>query len=71
MTDTPIERPAEPAGETSVWYRGWECGFDDMASRYTPEGWRAYMGGCDLDAPTQTAATWDDLLQMLDDEEDE
>ena len=62
-------RPAKPQGDALVWYRGRECGFDEMASRFTPEGWRAYKGGCDPDARTVSAVTWDALLSEIDEEE--
>lgn len=32
-------RPSEPDKNASVWYRSWECGWNDMASRYVNEGW--------------------------------
>lgn len=67
---TGIERPREPSYADVVWYRGWEAGYDDMASRYISEPWRAYKGGADLDAPYVSAATWDGLLDAIDDEED-
>lgn len=60
-------RPDPPALDTVVWYRGWECGWDDMAMRYSNEGWCAYLGGADLDAHTVTARTWADLLDEIDD----
>lgn len=65
MTD----RPQEPKGLDVVWYRGWEAGYDDMAARYVPECWIAYKGGCDLDAPTVSAATFSGLLDEIDAEE--
>ncbi len=64
------ERPIEPKGAViSVWYRGWEVGYDDMAGQWSSEGWRAYKGGCDLDAPQVSAATYDGVLDAIDDEE--
>lgn len=62
-------RPAKPAWDHSAWYLGWEAGEDDMASRYTDECWIAYKGGCDLDAPTLRAKSWDELLDLIEDEE--
>jgi hypothetical protein len=64
-------RPDEPKGADSVFYRGWECGFEPDRDRYTREGWTAYKGGCDLDAPQVTAVSWTALLDAVDDEEDE
>lgn len=60
-------RPDAPDGDKVVWYRGWECGFDSLAASWTLEGWRAYLGGADLDAPTVCARTWADLLDEIDD----
>lgn len=60
------ERPTAPKGADSVWYRGWECGWEDMASRYGAEPWRAYKGGADLDAPQTSGATWKALLDEID-----
>jgi hypothetical protein len=65
-----IERPAEPEGEDCAWYRGWECGWDRMRDFYTSEGYSAYKGGADLDAPNVSADTWAKLLDAVDDEED-
>lgn len=64
-------RPDEPTDGTSVWYRGWEVGYDDMAARYVKDYWRAYKGGCDLDAPQASANTFDGVLDAIDDEEDD
>lgn len=64
-------RPTEPEGEASVFYRGWEAGYEDMASRWSAEGYRAYKGGCDLDAPTVSAPSWDALLDAIDEHEDD
>lgn len=61
-----IERPQEPDHNTLVWYGSWECGWNDDASRYGLEPWYAYLGGADLDAPTVTGKTWDDLLDEVD-----
>jgi len=59
-------RPTQPMGEDSLWYRGWEAGYDDMAARYVKECWIAYKGGCDLDARTITASSWNALLDEID-----
>jgi hypothetical protein len=64
-------RPPEPQGDDVVWYRGWEVGFDGMAHDYGGEGWRAYKGGCDLDAPQVSARTYDACLDEIDSEEDD
>ena len=65
-----VERPVEPTESADVWYRGWEVGFDDTAHRWSGEGWRAYKGGCDLDAPTVSAATFIGCLNEIDEAED-
>lgn len=64
------ERPAEPFGEQVAWYRGWEAGYEFQLEYWTGEGYRAYKGGCDLDAPNVTADTWSELLDAIDEEED-
>jgi hypothetical protein len=64
------ERPTEPT-EGSVWYRGWECGYEPERGNWTGEGYTAYKGGCDLDAKQAHGATWAALLEHVDDEEDE
>lgn len=70
MADLKVtERPPEPDTEGDIWYRGWEAGFDDMAHHYTSEGWRAYKGGCDLDAPQLSSKTWAGLLDAIDEAE--
>lgn len=62
-------RPVAPnAGVT--WYRGWECIWDEQADSWVAEGWRAYKGGVDLDAPTASAKTWEALLDEIDAEEE-
>lgn len=61
--------PDEPKGGATAYYRGWEFGFDDMAAQYTREGWRAYKGGCDIDAPQLSAATLFALFAAIDGEE--
>ncbi len=66
----PEQRPAEPHGEDAVWYRGWEAGWEQILEFFTGEGFRAYKGGCDLDATNVTAGTWSDLLDAIDEEED-
>ena len=58
--------PPEPFGHVLIWYRGWECGWDDDGSRYGLEPWSAYKGGADLDAPHLTARDWKSLLQEID-----
>lgn len=64
------ERPAQPNGEDTVWYRGWEAGWEEMLDFFTGEGYRAYKGGADLDAPDVRAGTWEELLDAIDEEED-
>lgn len=64
-------RPNEPENGDLVWYRGWECGYNDMAQRYASEGWEAYRGGCDLDAPRLSESTWTALLDAIDEEEND
>lgn len=64
-------RPAMPVGEADVWYRGWEVGWDGGLACYSSEAWVAYKGGCDLDAPQLTAASWTEILDAIDDEEDD
>lgn len=66
-----LERPPEPTGTDSVWYCDWECGYDDEAAKWVPEPWRAYRGGCDLDAPQISAKSWTGLLDEIDAEEGE
>ena len=62
-------RPEMPVGEDVVWYRGWEAGWEQQLEFYTGQGYRAYMGGADLDARSVEAGTWNDLLDMIGDEE--
>lgn len=64
-------RPAEPDLGHDVWYRGWECSYDINAALYVGEGWRAYKGGCDIDAPHESSKTFSGLLDSIDDHEDE
>lgn len=63
--------PAEPKNGKTIWYRGWECGFHHEAASWGAEGWCAYKGGADIDAPTCSACTWEGLLSEIDDAEDE
>lgn len=63
-------QPLEPKSG-AVWYRGWECGYDDDSARYGLEPWSAYKGGAALDAPHITAKSWRSLLDEIDDKEDE
>lgn len=70
----PLARPEEPSKAfrtPAVWYRGWECGWDGTAAYWGAEGWVAYKGGCDLDAPSTSGRTWTDLLDEIDAEEEE
>lgn len=62
-------RPAEPQTGEDLWYRGWECGWDDEASRYNLEPWSAYKGGADLDVLHITAKSWSALLDEIDAQE--
>lgn len=66
--------PNEPAGEDTVYYRGWEASYDGLGSYAAVFGdgrWVSYKGGCDLGAPEVTASTWKQLLELIDDEEKE
>ena len=65
------QRPPEPGPRSVEWYRGWECGYDSDAAFWTKHGWRAYKGGVDIDVPTVDGATWPELLDEIDAEEDE
>jgi hypothetical protein len=57
--------PPEPDHNHLVWYRGWEAGRSGFE-------WVAYKGGCDLDAESVHASSWEELLDLIDDEmEDE
>ena len=61
-------RPAEPTDGKSVWYRGWECSyFDEGAAWGCVDAWVGYLGGADLDCIQASAATWDELLDEIDD----
>lgn len=64
-------RPAEPKGDGNAWYRGWEAGYEPERGNWVTDGFVAYKGGCDLDAPQVSAATWAALLDEIDDQEDE
>lgn len=64
------KRPDRPQGDERVWYRGWEAFWDDLADSYMGTGFRAYIGGCDIDARYVAAGSWNDLLDEIDDEED-
>lgn len=67
MTKPVMSRPAEPdIGGEDVCYRGWECGYNTDAAFWCGEGWEAYLGGPDLDAPKVTARTWGALLDEID-----
>ena len=71
MIDRIETRPEEPENGDVVWYRGWECGWDEEADKWTREPWRAYERGVDLDAPQVSGRTWEDLLCEIDAEEDD
>jgi hypothetical protein len=66
-----VSRPAEPELladlQKGVWYRGWECSYDNMAGYWTGEGYFAALGGADLDCIYVRASTWSDLLDEIDD----
>lgn len=67
MTKSVISRPAEPAiGAKDVRYRGWECGYNTEAALWGCEGWEAYLGGPDIDAPKVSGRTWAELLDEID-----
>lgn len=61
--------PAEPEIGHTVWHRGWEISYDMDAALWGAEGWRAYKGGADLDAPHTSARTFSDLIEEIDAEE--
>ena len=61
--------PTEPEIGHTVWYRGWEIGYDVDASLWGCEGWRADKGGCDIDAPHASARTFPELIEEIDAEE--
>lgn len=58
-----IESKARP-----IWYRGWEIIFSADAAYWTGEGWLAYKGGCDIDAPSLSAPSFVEIHSMIDDE---
>jgi len=61
------KRPDEPSvGAKDVRYRGWECGYNTEAALWGAEGWEAYLGGPDIDAPKVSARTWAGLLDEID-----
>lgn len=64
-----MDWPEEPDANTTIWYRGWECGWNEEAHKWAKSGWRAYKGGADLDAPTETNSDWFELLHAIDLEE--
>ncbi len=64
-------RPEEPKGDALAWYIGWEIGFNYDAHAYAGEGWLAYKGGADLDAPTVSGKTFDDVLREIEEAEDD
>ena len=66
-----VPRPEEPEGENVVWYRGWEAGWEYQLEFWSGQGYRAYKGGADIGAPSVSTGTWNDLLDMIDEEEDE
>ncbi len=66
MTKPVISRPAAPRDGESIDYRGWECGFNVDAAAWCNEGWEAYLGGIDLDAPKVSGRTWAELLDEID-----
>lgn len=61
--------PAEPEEGKTVWYRGWEISFYDDAEFWTGNGWNAYKGGADIDAPHTSARTFPELIEEIDAEE--
>jgi len=67
----PLTRPLEPQGTDHVWYRGWEVGYDHDAANWGGTGWRAYKGGCDLDAREVMSATYQGCLDEIDEQEDD
>lgn len=61
-----IERPTQ---RETVWFLGWEIGYDSDAAYWAGLGWRAYKGGADLDASSLSSATFENLLDQIEDEE--
>ena len=66
MTAVSFIRPEQPDHKTTVWYRGWEISWNEMAYFWARAGWDAYKGGCDLDAPQIQSAIFTDLLDEID-----
>lgn len=62
-------RPSEPEIGHTAWYLGWEISYDVEASLWGAEGWRAYKGGPDLDAPHTSARTFPELIEEIEAEE--
>ena len=60
-------RPAEPEENEMVSYRGWECCWHAEAYGWGCEGWVAYFGGPDENAPSASGRTWEELLDEIDD----
>ena len=72
-TGDPMRRPAEPDGEATVWYRGWEVSYDGQSAYAAVFGdgrWTAYKGGCDLGAPEVRASSYQACLDAIDEEEE-
>lgn len=68
---TPEQRPPKPMPDDwPVWYRGWEADYNHDAATWTGEGWYACRGGADLGCQMVAAATWELLLDAIDEEED-
>lgn len=65
-TNAVMLRPAEPKDGKPVWYRGWECVFNEESARWGTDGWEAYLGGTDPDAARASAFTWEGLLDEID-----
>ncbi len=66
-----IERPAQPACDETIWYRGWEIGWNADAHLWLGDGWDAYKGGCDIDTPRITSSDFADCINEIDNWEDE
>ena len=69
MTAVSFIRPEQPDHKTTIWYRGWEISWNRDADFWLRQGWDAYKGGCDLDAPNIRAGKFADLLDEIDDAE--
>lgn len=52
-------------GSAEIWHNGWECYYSENAQFFTGEGWLAYKGGVDLDAPSLSASTLEGLLSDI------